>query len=327
MKVDPILPTNDHQKVEGVHKETNIYLTNHEDIYKKLSVHFWAYHAIGNLIPQDVFKMFSGHNFPYVASNYELENSIELCMQGFYRYSFFALRSALELGILGVFFDRNSKAHIEVKSWLNSKTPTPKFKDCITKIFKMCRFSDYDSKFGIKEELLNLYGVLSDYVHARGYQYSTIGQTKSNYNTFQEDVLKLNIGYMAQVVRLVVILMIILYPIGMQVLPIREKFGSNPIAGGFLYPGGREIVLRILSEDTKKYLQDLSNSDPGVNDFVSWINSLPDIPEEEMEDPVMTLVKLAEASVYRDFLIRSPEEDKEMEELEEKLRNMYKNQD
>lgn len=95
---------NDHSKISETRSGTVKYLEDHAEPYSSLANTMWAYNEIGDLVPQTLDNIMSGHYFPYTESYYELENSYQLALEGFYTYAFTALRSVLELGILGVYF-------------------------------------------------------------------------------------------------------------------------------------------------------------------------------------------------------------------------------
>ena len=80
----PLLIINDHKKIEEVYKKSEEYLKNHDRLRDKIATHLWAYNEAGVLVPQTVKSFWSGHFFPFSESYYELENSFELCKQGFY---------------------------------------------------------------------------------------------------------------------------------------------------------------------------------------------------------------------------------------------------
>jgi len=279
----PLLIINDHKKVEDVYNKSEEYIEINSNLRDEIATYLWAYHEIGNLIPQTVENFWSGHFFPYSESYYELENSFELCKQGFYRHSLFALRCVLELGVIGLYFDLDDKAHIDVKDWLRSKDPTPHFHSSLQRLFKLEYFRRFNDVFSLQQEVKNIYSSLSDFVHVRGYHYSTTGQTRSNFNQLSDSSLRRYVEFMKNVVKVVIIMMLLKYPIGMQNLPIWDKFGLNSLAGGFLDESSRPAVLVILDEDTKEILQNISNNDPAVNEIVTQIYALPNLTEEQLE--------------------------------------------
>jgi len=288
----PLLIVNNHKKVEEVYNKSEEYLNIHEDLRDEIATHLWAYHEIGDLIPQTIESLWSGHFFPYSESYYELENSFELCKRGFYRHSLFALRCVLELGVLGLYFDKDGQAHLDVQAWLRSDDQTPHFRSCLRRLFELEYFKQFDAIFSLRQEVENLYSSLSDYVHVRGYRYSATGQTHANFNRFSESSLYRYVEFMKKVVKSIVTMMLLKYPMGMQDLPLWDKFGLNPPAGGFLDESSQPAVLAILDEDVKEVLQNISDSDPTVNKIVKDILAMPDLTEEQLEKQRAELDKI-----------------------------------
>ena len=278
----PLLIINDHKKIEEVYNKSEEYLEIYKDFRDEIATYLWAYHEIGGLIPQTVENLWSGHFFPYSESYYELENSFELCKQGFYRHSLFTLRCVLELGVIGLYFDKDDQAHIDVQDWLRSGAPTPYFRSSLRRLFGLEYFRRFDDIFSLQQEVENIYSSLSDYVHVRGYRYSTAGQTRSNFNRFNESSLRRYVDFMEKIIKCIVKMMLLKYPIGMQELPLWNKFGFNSPAGGFLEEFSRSAVLAILDKDAKEFLQNISNNDPIVNEIVGQILAMPDLTEEQL---------------------------------------------
>ena len=178
----PLLIINDHDKIEEVYKRSEKYLKNHDELQDEIATYLWAYYQVSDLVPQTVESFWSGHIFPFAESYYEFENSFELCKQGFYRHSLFALRCVLELGVIGLYFDKDDQAHIDVQKWLGSEDPTPHFRKSLKRLFELEYFQQFNEKFPLRQEIEDIYSLLSDYVHTRGYRYSTTGQSRSNFN-------------------------------------------------------------------------------------------------------------------------------------------------
>lgn len=75
--------------------------------------------------------------------------------------------------------------------------------------------------------------------------------------------------------------MLLKYPIGLQGLPLTEKFGLNPPAGGFLEPHQVDLIGSMIEQEEMEFLKELSDSDPDVRKIVEHITSLPDLSEED----------------------------------------------
>lgn len=195
----------------------------------------------------------------------QLENSFELCKQGFYRHSLFALRCALELAVIGLYFDKNDKAHIEVQKWLHSEENTPWFKkESLKCIFELDNFREFNNEFSLQNDIYDIYSLLSDYVHSKGYHYSTTGQSHSNISQFNELSLLRYVELMKKTVSAMVTMMLLKYPIGMKNLSLWEKFGFDKPSAGFLDESSQQIVLDTLDEKTRDVLSRISNNDQNV---------------------------------------------------------------
>jgi hypothetical protein len=277
-----LLIINDHEKVENVYEISEEYLTNNNNLLEETANYLRAYYEAHHLVPQTLENFWSGHSFPFSESYYELENSFELCKQGFYRYSLFALRCALELAIIGLCFNKNDRAHIEIQKWIRSEENTPWFKKSLKRIFDLDNFYKFNQEFPLENDIYNLYSLLSDYVHSKGYHYSTTGQSLSNFNQFNESSLIKYVDLMKKTVSYMVTMMLLKYPIGLKNLPLWEKFGFDAPAAGFLSEHTQQIVLNTLDEKTKESLQKIFDSDPIVKEIISQIISMPDLTEEQL---------------------------------------------
>ncbi|MBN2462546.1 MAG: hypothetical protein JXB43_02975 [Dehalococcoidia bacterium] len=280
MNMDEPLIHNDHEKIEDVYRKSEEFLKANTSVVREIATYLWAYHQSLDIVPQWIDRFGSGHFSPFSEAYYELENSFELCKQGFYRHSFFALRSVLELGVMGLYFDKDDQAQLDVKNWIKSIEPTPKFKACLDRLFELRYFKLFDGSFDQLKEIKDLYDSLSDYVHVRGYSYSTSGQTISNFNQFNEQSIQTYISLMKRVVKSTIIMMLLKYPIGMQELPLWEKFGFNPPFGFLVEEYQYRAIISVLEPKTKDFLQEISDNDPKVKEIVKGINDMPDLTEE-----------------------------------------------
>jgi hypothetical protein len=264
MAIPPIV-VNDHSRIQSVYDESEKYLQEHTDLRDGIAAHLLAYNEVQDLIPFEAYKLGSGHLFPYSESRYELESSFELCKQGFYRHSFFTLRSVLELGILGLHFDNNGQPDPLLGKWLNSKADTPRFeKEMLKSLFESEYFRQVDARFSLREETAELYDRLSNHAHIRGYDFSSRRHSRGDANRFNKSSLGEYVELMSQVVRVVITMMLLKYPVGMQSLPVWDMFRPNPPEAGWLEEDTHRRVVAPLPEDVKDALQQISDNDPGV---------------------------------------------------------------
>lgn len=272
---------NFHENVEAVYEASESFLNSHLDIKAKLEEGLWAFHSLGQLIPETIEKFGSGHYFPYSEAFYNLQSSLELAMHGFYSQAFVGLRSVLELSTMCVYYDINDESHIKVKPWIQSEVGTPKFETMVKALLKADYFNRFDEVFGLEGELQGLYNKLSGFVHVRGYKSSSSGLSKANFVNFQPKVLEKFTETQTQTVRLTSVMMLLKYPIGVIPLPITEKFGFNGPVGGFLEQIDTDNILAVLKSKEKEFLLELAKNDKDVQDIIRYFDKLPDISEEE----------------------------------------------
>jgi hypothetical protein len=277
------LVVNDHLKCEETYDISIRYLENHPETYKKIARYLWAYHEIGDLIPQTLDNIFSGHYFPYTESYYELENSYELALQGFYVYSLTALRSILELGLLVIYFAVDDKEEKDVRPWITSRDRTPKRNEIFSRFEKMATYKSFDEKFGLAHRISDTFDKLDKFVHTRGYRYSLSSLTISNFNQFSEKALFLYIDLMTSVITDIIIVILLKYPIGMQALPIAEKYGLNGPVGGFLEEHQVTLITSLISPKERDCLQKLSYNNNNVQKMVEYFDNLPKLTTEELK--------------------------------------------
>ena len=274
---------NDHSKCEDTYTASKAYLETNPDLHERLSIHLRAYDEIGDLIPQTLDNILSGHYFPYSESYYELENSYELALQGFYTYAFVALRSVLELGLLGVYFAVHDTEHVDVRPWMTSQERTPRRKEIFHRLRELVPFEEFNRQFDFEKRILDTFDNLDRFVHTRGYRYSSSALTLSNFNQFSDKSLRRYCDSMVSVVTDLIIAMLLKYPIGMQELFITEKFGLNGPVGGFFEAHQVTFVTSLVHPDERAFLQRLSGENPDVEQTVEYFRSLPDLTEEEWQ--------------------------------------------
>lgn len=272
--------------VLSVLHQSNDYLRANPEISEQLRETLLVYQSLTDLPPITGDNVFSGHLFPQVEAETELEDSIALCKLGFYKHAIGALRHLLELGLLSVYWDIDGKSHHEIQGWLKSDEPTP-FK---TKILKRLRTHPNIQRFDKTHELFadtsRLFDRLNDFTHTRGIQHSTRRLKKSNVNTFNDQALLEWLDLLTGVVGIIATFHLLVYPIGLQYTPLDDKFGLNPPAGGFLQPIQMDRLKRFLDKRWLETLQEISDSCPDIQSLVNWVNERPNITEEEFSAQV-----------------------------------------
>ncbi len=274
---------NDHAKCEATYAESLAYLAAHPELHEMLANHMRAYHEIGDLIPQTLDNIASGHYFPYTQSYFELENSYELVKQGFYNYALIALRSVLELSLLTVYFAVRDQEHIDVQSWIHSKEKTPNRRQIVGRLNELPTFRQFNVKYSFINKIFGTFDVLDKYVHTRGYRHSSQALNLANFNKFSDSSLTLYSELMTTVVTESITLLLLKYPIGMQKIDLDSKYGLNGPVGGFLQAHQVSLITSLLNKGEKVTLEEISHKDESVQAAIEYFDNLPDLTQEEWE--------------------------------------------
>lgn len=265
---------------------TEKYLREHPDIIKKIDKLVWAYHEIGHVIPQHIPKLFSGHNFAYSESQYEVECSYQLIKLSFYKYAFIALRNALELGLLSVYWDKDDNSEVLIQGWHSSQEDTPFKRQIVTGLKTIDNINSFYKHFDLFSRIDKLYGDLSDFTHTKGFSFSGQNLNHANFTRFNENAVLEWTNLLEQVVQVLLTVHILKYPVAIQNTPIQEKFGINGPFGGFLEVFQSEQIKDVLNPDELKIMQEISDNDEGAKSLAEWVNSHPDISEEDFKKQI-----------------------------------------
>jgi hypothetical protein len=273
-----------------VYKSSQKYLDEKSEIGSELSELAWAYTSIGKTIPKTEQNSFSGHCFPWYESYDEIEVSYNLCMLGYYKQSMTSLRSSFELGFLSIYWNLNDYGHDAIKSWLRSQKNTPMFKDIWKKLEKHPNFFNYQEQHDIKQRLLDL-GYLHDYVHGKGYKFSNRIHPFIFGQAFESIGFDKWFKAYKEVVEVLCILHLIKYPIGVVRFDYSTKFGVDIPDFGGLTEFEIDRLEKIIGHNAFQSIQAIAESDSTVQDLLSWIKSLPDLSEKQVEDQVIRIDK------------------------------------
>ncbi len=256
------------------------FLEGRPDLREILETTFFAGRAMADLYPETVETLFSGHAFPAHQAQQELETSLQLALEGFYTYSFVALRTVLELQLLGVYFSVDDRAHTEIRAWLRSEERTPAMRTMLPRIFSLPALEQLDAELAFRKRITDTYDELGGYVHTRGYKFSSSGLARTNINQFTEAAFVAYVAHAQSVIGLTAATLVGKYLIGLQHLPLWDKFGLNLPAGGLLDSGAHWLE-QVMPTDVAELLKGLSDDDPDTQGIVEWVHSLPDLTEEE----------------------------------------------
>jgi hypothetical protein len=151
------------QTVAAARSRAKAFLETRPELTESIQTVVFASRAMGDLYPETLETLFSGHVFPVSQAEQELETSIELAMEGFYTYAFVALRTVLELELLGVYFSVDDSAHTEIQSWLLSQERTPPMSQMLPRIFTLPALQQADKALGLRKRVSGIYDELGGY--------------------------------------------------------------------------------------------------------------------------------------------------------------------
>lgn len=278
------------EDIEKVLKDTKVFLEANKNLEQELFSLFWAYHSIGNSIPQTTENYWSGHYFPYSESKKELQISFIQCKQGLYKQAMVSLRSVLEVGILSVYYNISDEGHRLVQGWYQSKdgkeNDTPYFKPIWNILEKHLNFRKFNSFCDLEKRIKKL-GFLHNYVHTKGLQYSNdFGLLKPNSLTFQSKAFLKWVKTAREIISIIIILHVLKYPIAIIEYDYSKKFGIDIPSFGGLNSFGIERVKEVLDKKTFETLLNIALEDKKTMRLIKEIENMPNISEEEVQKQI-----------------------------------------
>ncbi len=258
---------------------------------EKIGLLAWVYHSVGDLVPHTLESFGSGHFFPWAESWNEVQISLNLCLFGLYKQAMMSLRSGLELGLLSVYWNLHDDGHIVIREWLRSKEDTPRLDKIWKRLEKHKNFQLFQQKHDIKTRLLGL-GYLHYYVHSKGHKYSnSIGLLKSNFQTFEFQGFKIWFDAFSEVIRVLTILHLVKYPLGVIKYDYERKFGiDKPMLGG-LEPFEIDQVEEVIGKEEFEAIEAIAQDDETVQGLLGWISNLPDMTEDDLRNQTIEFDK------------------------------------
>ncbi|MCW3120148.1 MAG: hypothetical protein JWM28_4230 [Chitinophagaceae bacterium] len=279
-----------------VYKSTDEYFATNKSVIDRITEIAWLYHSLHNSIPMTTENLFSGHNFPYTESWNELQISFTLCQFGLYKQAMCSLRSALELGLLSVYYNINDEGHKSVKKWLASRDTTEADTPKSALVWKILlgneSIKEFQSKIDLKSRLMSL-GYLHNYVHTKGMKFSNgFGLMKSNSQTFEEVGLKVWMKAYEEIVILVLTLHMLKFPTTVISYDYGKKFGIDIPGFPHIQSFQLEKIKLFLPPDYFELLEIISSKHPETLNFIEWIESHDDITEDQIEEQIMNMDKM-----------------------------------
>lgn len=264
---------------------TDSYLERNAQQARSIENSFWIVQSLVQLIPVTKDNLFSGNLFPISEAKYELMTSVSLARMGLYKHALIALRQFLELGFLSVSWDSNDLSHQDIQPWLASEIRTPGWEPLVKRLKTIDGVSLYlDSDPEFFDRAKQVFHELGAYVHTRGYKSSSSAlYGTANFPIFNEATFELWSSKLREVVRAVLAVHLMKYPVGMLETPLSNKYGLNSIAGGLVEPHQAQRFAAYLDEDVRDRLRAQSEQDEDAVALQASILNLPDLTPDEWE--------------------------------------------
>ncbi|WP_447948096.1 hypothetical protein [Microbacterium maritypicum] len=265
---------------------TDAHVASHPRVAQEIEDCWWAFHELEDVPPFTTDTWGSGNLTPIVEAENEVKTSITLVRFGLYKQAMTSLRSALELGLLAVYWDADDRAYADIREWLRGAQHTPMNKEVkrrLSSIPGVARYVERDPEFFGRVQ--GLFNGLGGYVHTRGLKHAARGIVKiTNVPTFSAEPFDTWAKALHEVTRTVLAVHLLKYPLALQYTPLTDKFGMDRPMGYFVTPRTRDRFRSILTEEARDILQELSDADDDAVARAKWVNDQPDLtPEEHME--------------------------------------------
>jgi len=283
------------QRSQDTWLETTTYLDANEALLRKYEELTWTYRDVGRMIPMTTENFWSGHFFPYSESVDELQVSTNFAFSGFYKQAFVSLRGALELGLMSVYYNLNDDGHNVIKAWLRAEDSweanTPHSRKIWNILLSNENIKHFDEKHGL-QKLFEELGFLSNFVHAKGHRYSNfVGKRKSNHQTFEADVFIRWLKTYEKVVRLVITLHMLKYPISTIRYDWDRKVGFDnpfPVCDSYIVDHFEDIIGVEFFQDVAK----IAKEDSVTQDLIDHILDMPDLTKDERKEKMIEFDKV-----------------------------------
>jgi hypothetical protein len=99
-------------------------------------------------------------------ASYEIEDSIFTAIHGSYKQAMTSLRSASELPFLGLYYYDHGQEY--VSAFIEGKSRTTSLRKALDFVFGQSPYKEFDAKFSLQQEILEIHDELSRFTHSRG---------------------------------------------------------------------------------------------------------------------------------------------------------------
>jgi len=198
------------------------------------------------------------------------------------------LRPFLELSIMHLYWtlQGKEKGFKNFYLWLEDKKNKPPFRNQVDEIFSNIPAKRKLSKnrvLQIREIILSLYKDLCAYNHSPKIDESIITLSGGLGNISLYSFYYFNY-IVEQLFRQLVYLYILVYPLSLFPIDRYRKWGFGGVLGLYFDLNNTLIIQQYIGEENINYLKEKLSTLEEVDGALSWVNSLPDMSDAEIED-------------------------------------------
>ena len=239
----------------------------------------------------DARDFFSGRELPIVESFHDLNASFALIKLGFHKQAFASLRMGLDNGLLAAYWNAVGYDTPKFKRWISSKEKTPrKDKKFWSPIRRLCGVEEFYETFSFEQTIKDLNCQLNDYVHTKGFWYSTMGELQRRIQTQNENV-DCDKWYelFVATTRVVITLQLLVKPKLAIVVPdayLLRKFGSYdhvPLCG-VLLGDYSEWIKECVGGAEYDAITAIANGSPEVQEIRRYLESYPELTDDVIRE-------------------------------------------
>jgi hypothetical protein len=255
-----------------------------------------GYSLTHRVLPERTDEILSGHQFPWFESEEDLQISFNLASFGYYKQAHGALRSALDLGLLLVYWSMNEDGHSAFKQWLRSHACTPFASQVWKRVSSHPNFQAFQDAFLTSHsyhlaEQFKSVSELGNFVHTKGAKFSNVlpfpgTSVRIRGQQFSEDGFDAWQRRFGATVRFLVVCYLVRYPIGTVRYNWGRKFGIDIPAFGGLPDNWISMLEELVTPDVFRTISDLAKTDQQVAEIMEWVESLPELSEDAINDQV-----------------------------------------
>lgn len=193
-----------------------------------------------------------------------------------------------------MYWNLEDDGHVVIKRWLHSRDATPWPKEIWERLSAHEGIARFSEAFGVRERIQSLFGELSNYVHSRGRMYSNDHSDPEHgllTSRPSEHMIERWIEMHTETVWLILALHLAKYPVATVRSDWSQKFGIDvPMFGG-ISECEVDSAEDYLSSDAFSLLSQIAEGDAQTQETLSWIESLPDMSEDAVEQQILAMDK------------------------------------